>query len=37
MSDVDLDRSELRVRQSKSNAGLRVVPIVPELHVEWRA
>jgi integrase/recombinase XerC len=34
--DVDLEREELRVRQSKSDAGLRTVPIVPELSVELR-
>jgi integrase/recombinase XerD len=37
ISDVDLKREELRVRESKSDSGQRSVPIVPELHVELRA
>jgi integrase/recombinase XerC len=36
IEDVDFDREEIRVRESKSDAGLRVVPIVPELNVELR-
>jgi integrase/recombinase XerD len=35
--DVDLAREEIRVRQSKSDAGLRTIPIVPELNLELRA
>jgi integrase/recombinase XerD len=36
IEDVDLEREEIRVRASKSDAGLRVVPVVPELNVELR-
>jgi integrase/recombinase XerD len=35
--DVDLERSELRVKQSKTAAGLRTVPVIPELRVELEA
>ena len=35
--DVDLARGELRVRASKTDSGLRTVPVLPELAVELEA
>ncbi len=31
MRDIDLSRGEIRVRRSKSDAGLRTVPVAPQL------
>lgn len=36
VSDVDLTAGTIRVRRSKSDAGLRTIPIAPELEVELR-